>query len=137
MASDLFLYNSFRRDLFAARVRLDKGQVACLLVESYIFDPTHKRRSDITGECRGAGYNPGGRLLPGQRLEPHGAGLILRASGLEWSPATITVRGIVVYLAHAGPPGSDELIGFRAVEERGVKAGKFSLAWPEGVLILE
>ena len=78
-------------DLATAKIR------CALMTEAYKPSAKHKFYRDLTGECRGDGYTPGGPLLTGQRLETRDGDCRFHAADIVIPECSIEADGVALY----------------------------------------
>lgn len=110
------VYNSFMRDIATGAVDCDTDTFKMMLVTStYAPSKSHSRRSpDITNEVAvGNGYAAGGNactLTVGTTNNSTNS-VDINFSVANWTNATITARGGVIYKS-TGTPSQDPLVGY-------------------------
>jgi hypothetical protein len=134
-----FVYPSFRRDLLSGAIDLVRDDLRVLLVTgAYQPGPGHRRRSDVTGEVEGPGYEPGGQVLLGTRVEEVDGQTVFQAEDVVWPTTTVRASGLVLYKDRGGKPAEEELVCYGSFPEQESRAGEFRIWWEDGyVLILE
>ncbi len=93
-------------------------------------EPTQLEAYTEQGEWEGHGYEAGGAVLSGHRIEMDGTEAVLRFNGVEWLNADIKARTILVYDATTG----DAINVTQLERTAGVFGGLFEFKIPdEGV----
>lgn len=109
------VYNSFMRDIATGAVDCDTDTFKMMLVtSSYTAAKSHAKRSDVTNEVSGAGYTTGGNTctLTVASTDNVGNKVDINFSVSNWTSATITARGGVIYKSRGGASSADELVGY-------------------------
>lgn len=134
------IYHSFKRDLLGGRINLATDTIMAMLVtDGYVPDVRrHRRRSDVTHEARGPGYDAGGKELVGKTAHQEDSGeAVFDAADLVWPGATLTARGVVIYKSRGGAASADELccyIPFDQGDVTGTNA-PYEVLWDEAGII--
>ncbi len=110
------VYNSFMRDIATGAVDCDTDTFKMMLVtSSYTPAKSHAKRSDITNEvAAGSGYTAGGNacaLTVGATNNSTNS-VDINFSVTNWTNASITARGGVIYKSRGGAASADELVGY-------------------------
>jgi hypothetical protein len=113
------VYNSFMRDIATGQVDCDTDTFKMMLVNSsYNASKSHSKRDNIKSptdyEITGAGYTAGGNpcaLTVGTTNNSTNS-VDINFSVTNWTNATITARGGVIYKARGGAATADELVGY-------------------------
>jgi len=105
-------YDSFFQDMAKGNIDTDVDTFKVMLVTStYTASKSaHAKRSDITNEVSGTGYTAGGTAVT---VTPSLSGsdrMDLTLGSVNWTTATITARGAVVYKSRGGASSADELV---------------------------
>ena len=106
-----FIYNSCFLDAFRGRIDFDNASFkTVLLSNSYEPDKAaHSRRSDLTGEISGQGYEQGGAPVD-VRMAMNGELFTLILGAVEFPKATLSARFAAYVVDHGGDPEEDELV---------------------------
>lgn len=87
-------YNSYKDDLFEGNIDVTNDTIKVALVtSSYTFSASHEFFDDITNEISGTGYTAGGATI----TSPTVSGGVFDAANTEWTSATFTAAGAVIY----------------------------------------
>jgi hypothetical protein len=108
------IYNSCVRDAAIGSIDFDTDTFKMLLVTStYSASKTHSKRSDITNEVSGTGYSAGGNAAAATvSIDNVNNRVDVSWSITNWTTATITARGGVIYKSRGGLASADELVGY-------------------------
>ena len=109
------VYNSFIEDMAKGDIDFDIDDFKVMLVGAgYAASKTHTRRSHVTNEVTGTGYNQGGAATTVTINKNNADNRIdLNFSNVAWSNATITARGAVIYKdSGLGQASADPLIAY-------------------------
>jgi len=111
-----FIFNSFWDDLSRGNIDMDTDTFYALLVTSgYTANKdTHVKRSDVSNEVSaGSGYSTGGAATTvtvtkdtANDRETYGFAQV------DWTTATITAAGAVIYKHRGGASSADELVAY-------------------------
>jgi len=107
------IYDSALYDAMVGNIDFDDDAFAVMLVGAgYAPDKAaHRKRSAITGEVAGAGYDAGGKVVAVAAAQAADR-VDLTLGGALWGPSTITARGAVYYKSRGGAAAADELVAF-------------------------
>ncbi len=105
------------------------GFKAMLVGPGYVADKAgHSRRSDVSDEIAGRGYEAGGAEVEVAARQADGLTEI-SLGGALWGPASFGAAGAVYYTARGGSAEGDELVAYIAFADRTVATnGNFTLA---------
>jgi len=109
------VYNSFKRDIMDGTLDLSTQDIKVMLVTSG-YTPnidTDEFIDDVTNEVVGTGYTAGGQSLASKTVvvdDTNDRG-VFDSANPEWTTATITARGAVLYY-DTGTPATSPLIGY-------------------------
>lgn len=120
------VYNSFAEDLCKGNVDPDTDTFYLMLVtSSYVPDKdAHTKRSDVTNEVSGAGYDADGKAITCTVAKNLGADTVTLTFGtVSWAASTITARGGVIYKRRGGASSADELVAYVDFGANKVSAG--------------
>jgi hypothetical protein len=109
------IYTSLFRDCFTGAVDLDSDTFYGMLVTSgYTANKDHDKRDDITNEVSGTGYAAGGHAvtITSVTLDTTNDRVDVAVSVPDWTGATISAAGMVVYKHRGGAASADELAAF-------------------------
>lgn len=108
MAITNTVYTSYKDDLHKGTIDVTNDTLKVMLVtSSYTFSAAHDFVDDITNEITGTGYTAGGATV----TSPTVSSGTFDAADTEWSSATFTAAGAVVY-KDTGTPGTSPLMLF-------------------------
>lgn len=133
------IYPSFLAQLMAGEANLVGSVVKAMLVTSaYRFDPAHRFRSEIQGETKGDGYSPGGKVVDKKivSFDPDLRNASFDAGDVEWPEATITARGLILYVDRGEASKSPLICYFDFGTDRSSSNDRFRVRWHEsGILV--
>lgn len=107
------IYNSALDDLARGNIDFAADTFKVMLVTSgYTEDKdAHLKRSSVTNEVTGDGYQAGGEAVTVSVTKDTANDRIdISLGGASWDPATITARKAVYYKARGGASSADELV---------------------------
>lgn len=108
MAVTITEYNSYKDDLLQGNIDVTNDTLKVALVtSSYTFSASHEFFDDITNEITGTGYTAGGATV----TSPTVSSGVFDAANVEWSSATFTAAGAVLYKS-TGTASTSPLIAF-------------------------
>lgn len=134
MATTGKFYGKFLLSLANKEIDLDTDTLKVMLCTS-AYTPaqdTHQYKSDVTGEVSGAGYTAGGATLSGVTVTYDAATnkLVLDATDVAWSDATITARHAIIYDATPGSDATRPLIAYMSSDtDISSTSSTFQLTW--------
>lgn len=132
------VYDSFYYDMANGNCLPGSHSFKALLVtSSYTASKAHDRRNDITNEITGAGYTSGGNTAtPTVTNNTTDHRLEITWAVTDWTSATITARGAVIYRARGGASSADELVAYWDFgTDLSVTAGTFTLSITDPMVI--
>ncbi len=109
------IYNSCLRDLCVGNIDFDTDTFKMMLVtSSYTASKAHDKRDDITNEVTGTGYTAGGNACTPTvaAVDNTNNDVEITFTVTNWTTATITARGGVIYKSRGGAASADELVGY-------------------------
>lgn len=109
------IYNSCLRDLCVGNIDFDTDTFKMMLVtSSYTPSKAHDKRDDITNEVTGTGYTAGGNSCTPTvaAVDNTNNDVEITFAVTDWTTATITARGGVIYKSRGGAASADELVGY-------------------------
>jgi hypothetical protein len=128
------IYNSFKRDIMNGSIDLDTDDIGVILVTSS-YTPnqdTHTKRSNVTNEVTGAGYDAGGKSLANKAVTVDNTNNrgVFDADDVNWAASTITARAAILFKKRGGASSADELIMYIDFEEnKSSSDGDFTIQW--------
>jgi hypothetical protein len=127
------IYDSFTDDTVRGAIDWDSDSFKIMLVTSS-YSPnkgTHTKRSDVTNEVTGTGYTAGGKAVTATTAkDASGHKETMTFTDLNWTTATITARGAVIYKSRGGLSSADELVCYLDFGSDVVStAGTFAVAF--------
>lgn len=108
-----FLYNSLASDVFSGAVDFANDDFNLMLVtSSYTPSQAHSKRSDITNEVTGTGYDAGGMACVVGSVSRVAGLLSVTFNNVVWSApiSGFTGRRAIIYKARGGASSADELV---------------------------
>lgn len=109
------IYNSCLRDLCVGNIDFDTDTFKMMLVtSSYTPSKAHDKRDDVTNEVTGTGYAAGGNACTPTvaAVDNTNNDVEITFAVTDWTTATITARGGVIYKSRGGASSADELVGY-------------------------
>ncbi len=97
MAITSAVCNSFKQELYQAVHDMDTDVIKIALYTDSATLNKSTTAYSTTNEVVGAGYTSGGKVLSGAAISLDGDTAIVDFSNIEWSSATITARGALLY----------------------------------------
>ena len=112
------IYDAAIYDLATGGIDFAADHFAVMLVgPGYVPDKAnHARRSDVSGEIAGKGYEAGGRDAAVAAIRSVGMTEVT-LGGAVWARATFVARGAVYYKARGGSAELDELVAYVGADE--------------------
>ncbi len=110
-----FAYDSMLEDQARAKLNFGTDTFKVMLVgEAYRPSQRgHSRRSDITDEVEGQGYQAGGALaLVSVARDAGNDRLEITLGQAQWGKATVKAKGAVYYKSRGGLSSADELVAY-------------------------
>lgn len=110
-----FAYDSVLEDQARAKLNFASDSFKVMLVgEGYRPNKRgHSRRSDVTDEVAGEGYDAGGVLaLVSLARDAGNDRLEITLGSAQWPKATVKAKGAVYYKSRGGVPSADELVAY-------------------------
>lgn len=108
------IYNSAVRANAVGAIDFDTDTFYSMLVTStYTPDKdTHDFRNDVTNEVTGTGYTAGGHAITPTvaAVDTANDRVVITFASHNWTGATITARGEVIYKNRGGASSADELV---------------------------
>jgi hypothetical protein len=107
------IYNSCIDDMAKGAIDFDTDTFKVMLVTStYAADKdAHLKRSSVTNEVSGTGYTAGGSTTACTVTKDTALDKVtLSFASVNWTTATITARGAVIYKSRGGASSADELV---------------------------
>jgi hypothetical protein len=133
-------YNSFKAKIMDGSIDLDTDTIKVMLVSSsYNFDQdNHVFKSDITGEISGTGYTAGGKELANKSVTQDNENNKSKfdADNLNWSGATFTTRGAVIYKDTGTPTTSPLVAYFDFGGDKSPSSQGFNINWGDGGIVI-
>lgn len=109
------IYNSFLDDVSKGNVNPNADTFYLMLVTA-TYTPnkdTHTKRSDVTNEVSGTGYDADGKAVTCTVAKDTGNDRITYSFGsVSWPASTITARAGVIYKRRGGAASADELVAY-------------------------
>ena len=108
------IYNSAVRANAVGAIDFDTDTFYSMLVTS-TYSPnkdTHDFRNDVTNEVTGTGYTAGGHAITPTvaAVDTTNDRVVITFASHNWTTATITARGEVIYKNRGGSSSADELV---------------------------
>ncbi len=125
------IYDSCLSDVFSGSIDFESDAFNVMLVTA-AYTPnkkTHARRSDVSNEASGIGYDAGGVLVDvSVNSDVVNDRLDVSLGGMELPDSTVSAKGAVYYKAHGTTPEDDELVAYIDFGEiKSSTTGLFSL----------
>lgn len=127
------IYNSAVRAQAVGNIDFDTDTFYSMLVTS-TYSPnkdTHDFRDDVTNEVSGTGYTAGGHAVSVSvaAVDTANDRVVITIASHNWTTATITARGEVVYKRRGGASSADELVYYNDFgSDITATAGTFTVA---------
>lgn len=127
------IYNSAVRAQAVGNIDFDTDTFYSMLVTS-TYSPnkdTHDFRDDVTNEVSGTGYTAGGHAVSvsDAAVDTANDRVVITIASHNWTTATITARGEVVYKRRGGASSADELVYYNDFgSDITATAGTFTVA---------
>ncbi len=125
-----FLFDSLAEDLSRSRIDFGNDAIKVMLMgENYrpSQNDQSKRADILSFEAKGAGYEPGGKLVS-SAISRDASGVNVKFAAVAWTSSTVSARGAVYYKSRGGDPSKDELIAYDDFADvKGSFNGTFSL----------
>lgn len=128
MAITQAMCTSFKEDLFQKEQDLDTDTIKiALYTSSATLDATTTAYS-ATNEVSGTGYTAGGETLTGATIGTSGTSAYVDFDDAEWTSASFTARGALIYNATTAGNNSIAVLDFGG--DFTVSSGTFRIVFP-------
>ena len=114
MASSGFVFNSAMRDEAMGNINYNADSFKVMMLTSTATPnkDTWSRRSDVTNEISGSGYDPGGTACTVSvgSTDTTNDRVDVTLGAVTWTVSTLTARYAIYYKSRGGASSADELV---------------------------